>query len=251
MTDLNREFARAYKASKQRQDEFAEISKRVKFITRIANKYVARRVSLLDVCCGNGMLVKSLEKRYACVGIDIDAAAIRNASKTAKEVEFYVADMLDMHLDRTFDILTCFDAIDHGDELRRNIGKILKDFYFHLNKGGTLIFSAPMSLELWENEQSTATTFAHKGKRWAYLYRRHIRTDGSFRYEKIIVSIDGDRIRHDFRSFSYKVAEPLLKASRISSIAEKVGFKVHVYAGLSGRRWTASSTEGPVFVCTK
>jgi hypothetical protein len=62
MTDLNREFARAYKASKQRQDEFAEISRRVKFITRIANKYVARRVSLLDVCCGNGMLVKSLER---------------------------------------------------------------------------------------------------------------------------------------------------------------------------------------------
>ena len=251
MNDLGREYARAYKASRQRQDESAEISMRVKFIAGIANKHALGRPSLLDVCCGNGLMVKSLNGKYACVGIDNDADAIRNASKIAKGAKFYVADMLGMHLDKKFDILTCFDAIDHGDELRRDIGKILKGFYLHLNKGGTVIFSVPLCSKQWENKQSSASTFAHKGKRWVYLYKRYIGTDGSFCTDKIIISIDGDRIRHNFQSVTYKFAVPLLKAGRISNIAKKLGFKVRVYAGLSGRRWAESSTEGPVFVCTK
>ncbi len=246
---LAEEYARAYKMSRQRKDESAEISRRIKLIEREIRRCGGKHRSLMDAGCGRGLLVAALQNRYVCLGIDKDENAIRDASRVAKKAGFFVADMRSIGTDRKFDIITCFDAIDHGDEMSKDIGKTLKGFYRTLNKKGLLIFSAPLSLETWEHRHSSATSFTHKGKRWIYLYQKHIGTDGSFCLDKVIISIKGDKVEHEFQNASWRFEQPLLKVSGIADLAKRAGFKVRIYDGLSNRRWPSLSTEEPVFVC--
>ena len=73
-----------------------------------------------------------------------------------KGVGFIAANMLNFELKERFDIITCFDAIDHGDDLRKGIIKTLSNLYRHLEDEGILIFSLSMAKDCWIKEETLA-----------------------------------------------------------------------------------------------
>ena len=112
--------------------------------------------TLLDIGCGNGVLLSMLKRSYQSKGLDISKEEVSLARRRVKGVGFIAANMLNFELKEKFDIITCFDAIDHGDDLRKGIIKTLSNLYRHLEDEGILIFSLSMAKDCWIKEETLA-----------------------------------------------------------------------------------------------
>ena len=95
---------------------------------------------LLDVACGTGQHIHALRALgYECEGLDLDKNLVAIARDKNPSVTFRVADMLDVDLGATFDVVTClFSSIGYVktvDRLRQAIANMAR----HLVPGGVLI----------------------------------------------------------------------------------------------------------------
>jgi len=98
---------------------------------------------VLDVACGYGygsrIIAASLPKSY--LGIDINRDLIENASSEYgdKLVEFKIGTITDLDYKEKFDIVICFETIEHVNEYE----KAITSLYDALVPGGLLIISSP------------------------------------------------------------------------------------------------------------
>ena len=118
-------------------------------ILSVDSMYLDKAESILDVACGKGKFFESSSKEYlfTMIGIDIDTDVLKLArKKNIPNTKFLYGDMSRFKLNKRFDIITCFDAIDHDPRLIDNIDKVLVNFYRHLNEKGALIFCLPLSI---------------------------------------------------------------------------------------------------------
>ncbi len=126
-----------------------------KFILRAEKKYLnGKAKKLLDVGSGSGTLTSMLNGRYEVAGIDKNQKSISNVRKTCPDVKVYKADMRNFKLKDRFDIITCVCAIDHGDDLRDDFSKTLKNLCAHLNKKGMVIFDMPFLYDTWGHDNT-------------------------------------------------------------------------------------------------
>lgn len=97
----------------------------------------ARR--LLDVACGTGRHLEHLAAWYEVEGVDLDEGLLEVARKKLPDVRFAPADMRDLDLDRTFDVVTClFSSIGYvqtPEALRAAVAAMAR----HVAAGGLLI----------------------------------------------------------------------------------------------------------------
>lgn len=100
-----------------------------------------RERSVLDVGCGGGIFSEALAKQGATVvGIDAEASAIQVASEHAKDLNLpltYVATSIEAFHGEAFDIITCFELLEHVDEPQR----VIKEAANRLKPGGLLFLS--------------------------------------------------------------------------------------------------------------
>jgi SAM-dependent methyltransferase len=88
--------------------------------------------SVLEVCCGSGMLAEELASRGAHVtGIDFSPAAIARARRRARRygftARFLVADAEQLPFpDRSFDVVVVHDGLHHLDNPFRTIGEMAR-----------------------------------------------------------------------------------------------------------------------------
>ncbi len=117
---------------------------REKFFRRytFCNAYVKNKV-VLDIPCGMGWGTSLLKGCKELYGIDIDRAAIEEASRRYKWINFRVGSMVDIDFpDDIFDTVTCLEGIEHisfsdGQKFLGETRRILKG-------GGFLIITTPL-----------------------------------------------------------------------------------------------------------
>ncbi len=242
-------FSTAYKAKGAQLDK-AYRRRQEKFIESVVRKNTkVKRKSLLDVGCGRGLMLSMLKDKYACTGLDINPNEIKSAKKRVKGVNFLIGNMLDFNLKMEFDIITCFDSIDHGDDLRANIGKTLTNLYGHLRKGGVLIFNLPLVEDCWINENIGVTILSTGNEKFIYITHKCIRNK-KFNMDKIIILAKGKNVEKEFKTsiISYKNPQ---KTREVENIAKRIGFNTSIYCDWSGKIWDKDSKEEPIFVCVK
>lgn len=97
--------------------------------------------SVLDLCCGTGLLAGELTARgYRVVGVDASDAMLALArERLGLEVTFHRMTLPDLALDGVFDAAVCtFDGLNYltADELRSTFAAVA----LHLRPGGWLVF---------------------------------------------------------------------------------------------------------------
>jgi len=130
-------------------------------IDRAIEKYLRSGVQILDLGCGNGRLLKSLEKldSFSYLGLDNCSAFINKAQgmqeiekpkieKLRKKIKFIQGDILDLKKinNHTFDVIFMMASLNHipSQELRE---KLLLDISRILKPGGFLIMT---NWNLWQ-----------------------------------------------------------------------------------------------------
>ena len=81
---------------------------------KLALRHIPRGASVLDVGCGTGGFMKYLIEQRPDVtveGTDISAAAVRVAQ--ASGLSAFTADLTTDPLQRSYDVVTCFEVIEH------------------------------------------------------------------------------------------------------------------------------------------
>lgn len=102
-----------------------------------------KRAKILDVCCGTGNTAAFFTGKGYCVsGIDGSALMLDYASRNAPEAEFILADARDFETACKFEAATClFDSVNHILD-GADLGKVFKNVYDSLKKGGVFLFDA-------------------------------------------------------------------------------------------------------------
>lgn len=92
--------------------------------------------ALLDVACGTGAHIPFLRQWYTVEGLDLDPNLLSIARQRNPDIPFYEANMIDFHLGRRFDVITClFSAIGYV-QTPPNLRQTLQTMRQHLNAGG-------------------------------------------------------------------------------------------------------------------
>lgn len=119
---------------------------RFRMIKKLLPKINSR---VLDVGCHGGMLTEEMGKnlpRAEVYGIDIDPEVIAYAQKERPQIHFQVATSEKLSFnDEYFDLITCFDSIEHVKEPK----KVLAEIRRCLKKGGRLMVLAPTESRLF------------------------------------------------------------------------------------------------------
>jgi ubiquinone/menaquinone biosynthesis C-methylase UbiE len=122
-------------ASKDYEGEVRQYLQLIKKHQRSSGK------DLLEVACGTGRYLESLEKDFACTGLDLNPAMLSIARKRVKRAKLVQGDMLTMDLGKQFDVVAClFSSIGyvHGS---KNLRLAIGNFADHLKPGGVLLIS--------------------------------------------------------------------------------------------------------------
>ena len=249
-TSLSAKFNKLYSKHSTKTDKHYK-ARQVTFIKWADKRYLkGNSKTLLDIGCGNGVLLSILKRSYQSKGLDISMEGTALARQKVKGVEFIAANMLNFELNERFDIITCFDAIDHGDDLRKEITKTLKNIYNHPKDNGVLVFSMALAKDCWINEQTISTILSVKNEKWVSMSHKCIR-DNEFNFDRVTLLLKGSETYQEFKTSIVKYKHDLLKVEKVRNIVNSLGFKTFVYADWSGKIWDKFSKEEPIFVCVK
>ncbi|MBI3385865.1 class I SAM-dependent methyltransferase [Candidatus Gottesmanbacteria bacterium] len=124
---------------------------------------VTSRLSLLDIGCAMGILLEEAQKQgIAAYGIDISADAVKYCKKKGFTVWQGTAETAKIPKEKTFDIVTAFEVIEHEADpvaMMRRVYKLLKN-------GGIALITTPNHDTFWRKLM---------GKWWVgYRHPEHI-----------------------------------------------------------------------------
>ncbi|HEU0024560.1 MAG TPA: class I SAM-dependent methyltransferase [Thermoleophilaceae bacterium] len=72
---------------------------------------------LLDVGCAYGSFLRQAVADYSCVGCDVSGHAVEVASRRLPGVRVFQSHVLALAPDHDYDVVTCFDVLEHVPEL--------------------------------------------------------------------------------------------------------------------------------------
>ena len=105
--------------------------------------------TLLDVACGTGEHMRYMSD-YSVEGIDVNPSFVDIAQRKLPDVRFYVADMRDFSLGRTYDVITClFSSIGYLLE-DRDVISAFTCFRRHLAPGGVALVEPWFEPHVWQ-----------------------------------------------------------------------------------------------------
>jgi SAM-dependent methyltransferase len=98
-----------------------------------------RRAAILDAGCGSGRTLDDLAARGTVCGVDTSATAVEMARRRGhRDVRVAAAEDLPFG-DRTFDLVTCLDVIEHTPDDRATLAELLRV----TRPGGVLVATVP------------------------------------------------------------------------------------------------------------
>ena len=128
------------------KDYVAETEK----ITALIQKELPTAKTILDVACGTAEHAKLLSRQFEVDGIDLEPAFVEIAEEKVSSGEFWVADMSNFSLPRTYDVVLClFSSIGYL-LTKEKVVAALGSFKKHLNPGGVIFVETWITPENWQ-----------------------------------------------------------------------------------------------------
>lgn len=111
------------------------------FLARQVARRNPRARTWLDLCCGNGALLKhACTAGFEAVGVDLSPHQLAFARKNAPRAELLRADARSLALGRQFDVASCtFDSLNYITN-KRDLARVFANVRRHLNPGGVFLF---------------------------------------------------------------------------------------------------------------
>ena len=102
---------------------------------------------LIEFACGSGNFLKYLKKDFNWIGVDINEEMLKIAKKKVKGVKFFKGNMVNIKINKKFDVVLClFSSIGYLRNYK-NLKKTIKNFSDHLKDGGVIIIEPWVALE--------------------------------------------------------------------------------------------------------
>lgn len=205
---------------------------------------------LLDVCCGHGWHDHFLKQEFEITGVDLNETVLEIARKRNPEVKYVTGDVRDFELDEEFDVILCFDALEHlltYEELKSSLGCLQK----HLADSGVLMLHLDRLKETFgrfriasSGQHSRGTTHV------AYLDLEYDMDPDDSVAEGCIVFL----IKEEGKDLEVRLLEAetgLFELADILRVLDDVGLKTSLYSGdfLGGEH--TEESPFPVFVCVR
>lgn len=184
-------------------------------INRMLNKYVNNKdfkIKILDVGCGTGSTLESLQGKGELYGVDTSNFALKLCDSRG---EFKLKKVDAEHLKfpkNFFDVIIMSDIIEHVD----NDKKAIENCYNILKNKGILIITVPAHKYLWNNDD---IRLKHKRR---YEKGRLMKISGKFKIKKLSY----------IHFFTYplvlfaRFVEPFLKKKKKSTIEMRMKDKL-------------------------
>ena len=110
------------------------------YFRALISRYHPKALSLLELGCGSGSMLKPLSKYYKCTGIDLSKSMLAMAANKAPKAHLILGDITKFNLNQKFDVVICpFDTINHITSFS-GWRKVFKNAHNHLNSSGIFIF---------------------------------------------------------------------------------------------------------------
>lgn len=119
-------------------------------IAALIQKELPTAKTILDVACGTAEHAKLLSKQFAVDGIDLEPAFVKIAREKVPSGDFWLADMSDFSLPKTYDVIQClFSSIGYLPS-EEKIVAALESFKRHLNPSGVILIEPWITPENWQ-----------------------------------------------------------------------------------------------------
>ncbi|NBK97788.1 MAG: class I SAM-dependent methyltransferase [Erysipelotrichia bacterium] len=179
---------------------------------QLIEKHIKKK-ELLELACGSGEItLKLAADGYHIDASDLSSAMIEEAKKKphAKQVHFFVMDMLEYHVDKTYDGILCLcDSINYL-LLEHDLATLFKNVYDSLNEDGVFIFDTHSLDRLIEFEEE----FYEEGIVEGHEYTWSIIADKPYLYHNFVFYDEEARMFQE--QHIQRVYEPELLASLLA-----------------------------------
>ena len=137
--------------------------------TQIQQSFPAA-TTLLDVACSTGKHLQYLRAHYDVEGLDLNRKLLEIARKRCPGILFHEGNMLDLNLDRSFDVVTClFSSIGYLTTID-NLEQAISSMARHLKPGGMLFVEPWLSPEKYWVGKLTANFVDQPELKMAWMY---------------------------------------------------------------------------------
>lgn len=128
---------------------------RNKLINWGLNKHFSDARHLLEVGCGTGYVLSSIDKtnpKLSLYGTDVLVDGLKFANRRIPKGTFWQMDARNMPFRQEFDVICAFDVIEHikEDEI------VLEEFYKACTKNGGILLTVPQHMFLWSARDEEA-----------------------------------------------------------------------------------------------
>jgi 2-polyprenyl-3-methyl-5-hydroxy-6-metoxy-1,4-benzoquinol methylase len=126
--------------------------------------------SLIDVGCAFGRFLQEARRVYACEGVDISDYVLDVARQRLPDLALHREAIQTFQIDRTFDVVTCFDVLEHVPDL----DGALRSLRRLIAPGGVLalavpVYDSPLGWAFRVIDRDP--THFHRLSRWEWLRR--------------------------------------------------------------------------------
>jgi SAM-dependent methyltransferase len=161
----------------------------------LIHQYIRRSATtLLNIGCGGGKNILNLKHEFSVTGLDLSPTMLAQAQTLNPECTFVHGDMRTFRLGQTFDAVLMDDAISHMDS-RADFVAALHTAYLHLNPGGVLVVTPDVTLETFEQNQTTTTAATRNGLDVVFVENMYDPDPGDEQYETTILYLIRDHGR--------------------------------------------------------
>lgn len=146
--DNNGYHAEALKILSELEEKNFWYKSRNEVIKTLFRKYIGKKsANFLEVGCGNGPVLRALAdfKNLSLTGADIYLSGIKFAQSLIPNVKFIQMDATNIPFKNEFDVVGCFDVLEHIDEDVKVIHQLCKSLKQH----GYLFITVPQYPFLW------------------------------------------------------------------------------------------------------
>lgn len=240
---LYHDFARYYDLLYEKFDHLKESE----FIKWAAEEHKSSPGNkLLDVACGTGRHAGVLKDDFDITGVDINPEMLKIAREKLPDIHLIEGDMKKLDLGEKFDVVICmFSAMNYNTTLEEFKGT-LKNFYNHLNPGGTLIFDYGINKENWIEGLVSVDTAVDGDLKLARICQSRLE-NGIFHADFVFLVKEKGIL--DFDVDEHKLG--VLGIEEVVGSLAYAGFESYIYSEFTSKKWDVLSGERPIFVGVK